>query len=331
MDLVSMAAIFSLSFAVCFAVVPILMKRMGKRGLVGIDMNKIHKPKIPELGGIAVWLGFSAGIMLSIFFYSYFAYNGLNLTILLAGFSTIAIVGFLGLVDDLIGWRKGMRQWQHALVPMFAALPLMALNINNPAFYIPFIGYVGLGVYYSLLLVPIGITGASNATNMLAGFNGLEAGLGILIIGTLTALAVTTGATEAVIIGVALLGALFAFLYFNKFPSKVFGGDSLTLMTGAGIAAMAIIGDLEKLGILLLALFFVELVFKARHKFQSECFGIPQKNGTLKADPRGGSLTQWVMRQGKFTETKVVLIILSMQAIICLIVFFLSFFKLVYI
>lgn len=331
MTLTAIASVFFSSLLVTIAVMPFLIKKMRERSLLGIDMNKLGKPKVPELGGIAVWLGFSFGIMLSIFFYSYLNHFDIDLTTLLAGFSTIVIVGFLGLVDDLVGWKRGMRQWQHALVPMFAALPLMAININNPPFYIPFIGYIGFGIYYSLILVPIGITGASNATNMLAGFNGLEAGLGILIIGTLTAIASYSGGTEAVIIGIGLLGALFGFIYFNWFPARVFGGDSLTLMTGAGIATISIIGDLEKLGILLMALFFVELFFKARHRFQSECFGIPGKNGVLKPDPKGGSLTHWVMRRGAFTETKVVLIILGLQAIICLTVFMLSYFQILFI
>lgn len=331
MVLIALLLVFLCSLIITLVLTPVLARKMKKRGLVGTDMNKLDKPKIPELGGIAVWLGFSAAIMLSIFFYSYLNYFKINLTILLAGFSTIAIVGFLGLVDDLIAWKNGMRQWQHALVPMFAALPLMAININNPPFFIPFIGFVGFGLYYSLLLVPIGITGASNATNMLAGLNGLEAGLGLLIIGTLTAIASYASGMEAVIIGIALIGALFGFLYFNWFPARIFGGDSLTLMTGAGIATISIIGDLEKLGILLLGLFFVELFFKAKHKFQSECFGLPQRDGTLKSDPRGGSLTQWVMRRGKFTESRVVLIILGLQAVICLTVFLLSYFQKLYI
>lgn len=331
MGLIALTLVFLCSLSITLVIMPFLIRKIARRGLVGIDMNKPHKPKVPELGGIGVWLGFSSAIMLAIFFYSYLNSFEIDLTILLAGFSTIVIVGFLGLVDDLIGWKNGMRQWQHALVPMFAALPLMAININNPPFFIPFIGYIGFGIYYSLILVPIGITGASNATNMLAGFNGLEAGLGILIIGTLTAIASYSGGAEAVIIGIALLGALLGFLYFNWFPARVFGGDSLTLMTGAGIATISIIGDLEKLGILLMALFFVELFFKARHRFQSECFGIPQKDGTLKPDPRGGSLTHWIMRRGKFTETRVVLIILCLQAIICLTVFMLSYFQKIYI
>jgi len=234
-----------------------------------------------------------------------------------------------------------LKQWQHALIPIFAALPLMAINIDNPPImipllgkmsaqlFIPLLGTVSFGVFYSLVLVPIGVTGASNATNMLAGFNGLEAGLGSMIVGTLLAVSFFMDSVEGVILASALLGALLAFLWFNRYPARIFGGDSLTLMTGAGIATIAIIGDIEKIGVMLMALYFIELAFKAKSKFRAECFGLPQKNGTLKPNPKGGSLTHWVMRRGSFTEKQVVLIILSMQGVVCVAVAALSFLRLI--
>ncbi|MBI5553663.1 MAG: hypothetical protein HY917_02875, partial [Candidatus Diapherotrites archaeon] len=167
-------------------------------------------------------------------------------------------------------------------------------------------------------LIPIGITGASNAFNMLAGFNGLEAGQGIIIIGALSIVALFEGKMLALLLGIAMLGSLLAFLYHNWFPAKVFGGDSLTLLIGCTIATMAILGNMEKAGIGFMGLFFIELAFKAKHKFQSQSFGIPQPDGTLACDPRGGSFTQWVMKHGRFTEPQVTLIILGSQAVIAL-------------
>lgn len=329
------------SFAVTGRVLPVLIRRMKRRGLTGKDMNKFGKPEVAELGGIGVILGFSFGIMLAIFAATYFGLAELNLTVLLAGFATIVLVGFLGIVDDLIGWKQGIRQWQHALVPLFAALPLMAIKISNPPMVLPFIGLlpaefqilgivVSFGFLYSLILVPLGITGASNAFNMLAGFNGLEAGLGVLVSGTMLLISGIdilkgVGSIEAMVLLGAILGALIAFLRYNWYPARIFGGDSLTLIIGASVAAVAIIGNMEKIAIVLIALFFVELVFKAKHKFQSECFGVPQEDGTLKADPKGGSLTQWVMRQGKFTEKQVVGLILGMQFIVCIFAFLIFF------
>lgn len=325
----------AVSFLACWMLTPFIAARLKKRGICGKDMNKPGRPEVPEMGGIAVLFGFAAAAMFSLAVYGFSGMPEMNLTALLAAFSTIVLVGAIGIVDDLIGWRKGIKQWQHAIAPLFAALPLMVLpqSIGFTDMTIPFIGVVSFGIYYAIFIVPIAITGASNAVNMLAGFNGLEAGMGTLIMATLLAVAATlpydhAGKLEAIIITSAILGALVAFLRYNWHPAKVFGGDSLTLMIGAGAAAVAIIGNIEKVALLLFALYFVELLFKAKHRFGSECYGIPQKDGTLAADPRGGSLTHWVMRRGKFTEQQVVLIILGMQALVCIAVFSLSWFKL---
>jgi len=323
------------SFMVTYLVTPFLIKRMHFRKITGKDMNKYDKREVAEMGGISVIFGFSFAVMISIFVHTYLGLDSLNLTVLLAAFSTVILIGFIGVVDDLIGWRKGIRQWQHALFPLFAALPLMAVKIGFTEMTFPLFGAISFGIFYSLILIPIGITGASNAFNMLAGHNGLESLLGIVCFVSLLAFNLVsfifkpTGFNlEAIIILTAMIGALAAFLKFNWHPAKIFPGDSLTLMNGALLAATVIIGNMEKIGIVLMALFFVELIFKARHRFQSECYGIPLKDGTLKARPEGGSLTQWVMRRGKFTEKQVVLIIVGMQVAVSILValyFYLNF------
>jgi UDP-N-acetylglucosamine--dolichyl-phosphate N-acetylglucosaminephosphotransferase len=241
------------------------------------------------------------------------------------------MIALIGIFDDLIGWKTGIRQWQHAVLPIFAALPLMAINIANPALKVPFIGLVDFGILYSILLVPIGITGAANAVNMLGGLNGLEAGLGAIITLTLGIIALIYGKPEAAILCFLMLAALIAFLWFNWYPAKIFGGDSLTLMIGATIGAASIIGDLEKIGILLMIIYFIELLIKAKHRFKSECFGIPQENGVLMANPKGGSLTHFIMKHGKFNEKQVVLILLAAQAIVSISVMLASVFHFIYI
>ncbi|MBI2530530.1 MAG: hypothetical protein HYW05_05315 [Candidatus Diapherotrites archaeon] len=309
------------AFLITNAVSPFFIRRMHFRRIVGRDMNKLGNAKVAEMGGITVMLGFAFAIIVAIFSYTYLGLVELNLTAVLAAFSTVILIGLLGIIDDLIGWRHGIRQWQHALIPIFAALPLMALNIGTTEMRLPIIGVFSFGIFYSLVIVPIGITGASNAFNMLAGLNGLEAGMGAIISFTMLIIAMFYGSVESAIILAAMLGALLAFLRFNWYPARIFPGDSLTLMIGAGLASAVIIGNMEKLGMLIIVLYFAEFLFKAKHKFQSQSFGIPQKDGTLKADPRGGSLTQWVMRRGNFTEKQVVLIILGMQAVVSLFTF----------
>ncbi len=314
----AVAAVMTLLFT------PFLIKTMEKRKIVGKDMNKLSRPLVPEMGGIGVFFGISAGVMLALGVFrviSYFTGFSLDLPLLLAGMMTVLFVGFIGVFDDLIEWKNGIRKWQHALLPVFAALPMMVVidYSFSKAIGLPFVGPVVVGTLYVLVLVPFAVTGASNAVNMLAGLNGLEAGLGAIIsfsmLGALFMLPEgSSGKAEAIILMAATFGALFAFLKFNWVPAKIFGGDSLTLMTGASIAVVSIIAGIEKVGIMLFLLYFVELFLKGKHKMQTESFGIPQKDGTLLPDPRGGSFTHIIMGLGKFTEKKIVQIILGLQA-----------------
>jgi len=301
-------------------IMPHFINRMKDQGFVGKDMNKYSKPMVTELGGAVVFLGFAFGIFSAVFLSTYLNVFPLNLSVLFASFCTIAMIAFIGVIDDISGWKKGIRQWQHALFPVIAALPLMAIQAGDTSMFLPFLGTINFGIIYSLIIIPIGITGASNAFNMLAGLNGLETGQGVLLTGTLTIIAILTGQTTAAILGIAMVGALLAFLKFNWFPAKVFGGDSLTLMVGANLAVMSIIGNMETFGVMIIGLYVIEFLIKARHKFKSECFGIPDKKGFLKANPKGGSLTQFILKlgKGKLTEQKLVLIILGIQAVICI-------------
>ncbi len=306
------------SFVITYGTVPFVIQRMRLRKIVGKDMNKIGKPLVPEMGGIAIFFGFCFGVLVAIFLASFFHLIRVDLPILFAGFSTILLTAFLGVFDDLIGWRHGIRKYQHALVPIFAALPLMAIKAGETAMAVPGIGVVDFGIWYPLLLVPLGVAGASNALNMLAGLNGLEAGLGIILAGTMFLLSLLSGHMEAAIIMLCMLGALLAFIRFNWFPARIFPGDATTLMVGASIAVASIIGNMERIGIMLLALFFVELILKAKVGFQVESFGVPKKDGTLRAPEKIGSVTHWVMKRGNFTEKQVVLIILGFQVLVSL-------------
>jgi len=314
--------VYCLSFLAVFLLAPPFIRRMHDQGLVGKDMNKFTKPPVAELGGVVVFLGFSAGVFISILFGTYLHWIDIELTLLLGGFCTIAMITFIGVIDDIIGWKKGIRQWQHFIIPIIAAIPLVAVYFGHTTMFIPIIGEINFCIFYPLIIIPLAVTGASNAVNMLAGFNGLEAGQGIILTAALTFIAIISGSPTAGILGIAMIAALLAFLKFNWFPAKIFGGDSLTLMIGANLAVMSIIGGIEIYGLLLTSLFFVEFVFKAKHRFKSECFGIPNEDGTLSANPKGGSLTQWIMKAGKnkLTEETITMTILYTQMVISAIV-----------
>jgi len=169
------------------------------------------------------------------------------------------------------------------------------------------------------LVVPLGVTSASNAANMLEGFNGLGAGLGVIMTASLIALSLLTGAQEGLFLLFPLLGALAAFLCFNRYPARVFPGDSMTLFTGATIACAAIISSpsLKAFGALLFIPMIIEFVLKFRGHFQAENYGEIGSDGRLGWDGPVESLAHAVMRWKRLREWEIVLVIWAFEAVVC--------------
>lgn len=146
----------------------------------------------------------------------------------------------------------------------------MAIRAGHHSLKIPFIGQINFGLAYPLALIPIGITGAANAVNMLAGFNGMEAGVGAVAVGSLLMVALLSNASTASLILLVTLGALLATLYYNWYPAKVMIGDVGTLTIGAILASSVVIGNFETAGAIVIIPYFIDFLFKARSGFPSE-------------------------------------------------------------
>ena len=108
-----------------------------------------------------------------------------------------------------------------------------------------------VGILY-LISIPIAISIGSNLTNMLAGLNGIESGLGIISLASLTISCIILGKYDVTIISMSMLGALIAFLLFNKYPAKIFPGDTGTLIIGATIVSIAFIGRVKLIALIVL-------------------------------------------------------------------------------
>jgi UDP-N-acetylglucosamine--dolichyl-phosphate N-acetylglucosaminephosphotransferase len=317
------------SFLVTFFATPYFIKFLREISLVGIDVQKKEKPKIPEMGGPVVLAGFVSGIFLFIWIKVFLYGETQKLVEVFAGICTILLISLIGIFDDLSARarkglkRKGLKQWQKPLFTLPAAIPLVAIMTGNTMINIPLIGPMDIGILYPLLLVPLGVVGASNAINMLAGMNGLETGLGFILLSSLGIYAYIHGNIYIAAIALTFTFALLAFLRYNWYPAKIFPGDSLVYTIGATVAVVAIIGNMERFALYCFTLWFIEFLLKARSRFKAESFGILQEDGTLKAPYKQVySLTHLVMKLGKFNEKQIVSIILTMQLIVSLVAFF---------
>ena len=306
--------IFLVSFAVSFVGFPIIIPRLKKAGIVGKNMNSEKQEEITEMGGLVIATGFGAGIVFAIGLRTFFdVFLSVSLTSILAVLSTVLIVVIIGVFDDLIS----MQQWIKALIPVFAAFPLMALKEGYSMMRIPFVGMIDFGIFYSMVLVPLGITGAANVVNMLAGFNGLEVGMGVVAVGALAIIAYLIGQTTALIILMAALGALLATLYYNWYPAKVLVGDVGTLTIGTVVASAVIVGNYETAGVIIIIPYVVDFLIKAKNCFPSKNWWGIHKNGKLYCPDRGPvGLCQLIMKVfGGISERNLVLVLMGIEAV----------------
>ena len=302
------------SFVASFVAFPAIIPRLKGAGIVGKNMNSGKREEIPEMGGLIIAAGFGAGIVFAIFLRTFCnMFLLINLVSMLAVLATVLIVVVIGIIDDLIS----IRQLIKAFMPAFAALPLMAVKDGYSLMRIPCIGLINFGVFYPLVLIPLGITGAANAANMLAGFNGLEAGMGIVIVISLSIIAYSLGEITALIILIAAFGALLATLYYNWYPAKVLIGDVGTLSIGAIIATAVIIGSFEAAGIIIVIPYAIDFLIKAKNHFPARNWWGTYKDGKLYCPDNGPvGLCQLIMKVcGGISERNLVLLLMGIEAV----------------
>jgi len=235
-----------------------------------------------------------------------------DLNALFAGGFTVLIVAIVGMVDDLLD----VRQLTKAFLPLFAALPLMAVKVGKTVMQFPAFNEIDVGLFYPLLLVPVGVSGATNATNMLAGFNGLEVGLGVVIVSSLGFISWYLEAWTAFFLLVCLLGPLLVVLYYNWYPAELLVGDVGTLTIGAIIASAVIIGDFEYAGVILIIPYAMDFILKAFNGFPKS-FGELGEDGKLYCPDDGPvGLAQLVLKVfGGLTEKVLVLVLLGIESV----------------
>ncbi len=270
-----------IAFFITFLVIPNWIKKAKKVGLVGKDMNKSNKTIIAEAGGIVVVLGFLLGVFLYIAISIFYFKSNENIVEIFALTTSILMLAGIGIIDGLLGWKKGLSAKFRIILCFIAAVPLIVINAGYSQITIPFLDGTNLGILYPLIIIPLGIIGAATTFNFLAGFNGLESGQGIMILASLSLVAFFTNHSWIGLIGLCMVFSLLAFWIFNKYPAKVFPGDVLTYPTGGMIAIIAILGNMERIAIFFFIPYIIEVVLKIRGKLKKQSFGKPNKDGSL--------------------------------------------------
>ncbi len=154
----------------------------------------------------------------------------------------------IGAFDDWLGVREGGRgeglrgRWKFSAQVALALVAAIILKyvLASPDLFLPNVPEeIELGILY----VPIAmfvIVGASNAVNLTDGLDGLAGLISATAFAAFGAIALLQGQVFLVRFCFTVVGAVFAFLWFNAHPAELFMGDTGSLALGATLAVVAL-------------------------------------------------------------------------------------------
>lgn len=244
-----------LSFLITLATTPIIIKKSYEKGIVGIDLHKLDRREIPRAGGLTIFAGYLGALTLA-------GFLPLDEKLMLSIFLSSSLGALIGLVDDIFTLNRKTL----VALTFVVGLPIITFRAGSTVVTIHPFGPVDLGVGF-WLLVPLIFAFLTNSVNIYAGFNGLEAGLGVITCLSLGISAFIYGAMESATSLITISGALLGFLYHNKYPAKVFLGNSGTYLIGAVLAASIIAGVIKMAGIIACFPYVINFILRAIDRF----------------------------------------------------------------
>ncbi|VDM17071.1 unnamed protein product [Hydatigera taeniaeformis] len=186
----------------------------------------------------------------------------------LAALLSICCMVFLGFADDVLSLR-----WRHKLIlPTLSSLPLLMVhlaNLGTTRIAVPLVlqGLLGtsvdIGFLYYIYMGMLAVF-CTNAINIYAGINGLEAGQSIVIaLSVICFNIVELNGLEwkahlfSLYFLLPFAGVTMALLQKNWYPAQLFVGDTFCYFAGMTFAVVCILGHFSKT----LMLFFIPQVF----------------------------------------------------------------------
>jgi UDP-GlcNAc:undecaprenyl-phosphate GlcNAc-1-phosphate transferase len=177
--------------------------------------DRWHREPTALFGGIAVFLSFVGGLLLT-----------LPLTRTLAGLIVLTGAMFLtGLIDDV----RELRPQTKLVVQLACGLLLYTVGYH---FNVSMPWWIDLGI------VVFWVVTITNALNLLDNMNGLAAGTAVIAGVFRFLLYLETGNMEGAVAACVFVGAVAGFLVFNFPRASVFMGDSGSFTIGFALAAL---------------------------------------------------------------------------------------------
>ena len=230
-----------LSFLIVYFITPWLMKLSTKFSFTDKPTKrKKHNKETPLCGGLAMFIGF---------FIVYFLINNYTLTkekIWIFIGSLLILV--IGLVDDYYKTRgKEFPIYPRLIVQLIAAFIIYSAGIVFRGFTNPFTGeYIVLSNILQLILTITWIFGVTTVINWSDGMDGLAGGLSLISSITFAGAAIILKQSESITMSLIVSGVTLGFLKYNRYPAKIFMGDSGANFLGFILSIIALDGAFKQ-------------------------------------------------------------------------------------
>ena len=245
-----------LAFVVTYLCVP-LARRLALR-LDAVDYpsaRRVNKKPTPRMGGVAMAAGIAAALIVEVAGEYFFGWAGfyihgtdraINHAGVMCGLLTIVCVGA---TDDVYSLKPSVKFAGQILgATIIAASGLLLSSIANPLGA----GFIQFG-WWSYPLTVLYLVCFMNVINLIDGLDGLAAGIAAIASFFLFLIAFGRGLEETAMLSIILLGATLAFLRYNFAPASIFMGDSGSLLLGAMIGVISLMGVMRSPTVIVLA------------------------------------------------------------------------------
>ena len=254
-------------------VIPMLKKmKFGQTVRTEGPQSHLAKNGTPTMGGVMMIISILVSTIL---------FAGFNFYTIIALISMLGF-GLVGFLDDYI---KVVKKRSLGLTPIQKIVGQVTLALLIPLsqvifkpemtkLVIPFMNTtLDLGILYVPFMAFV-IIGTVNAVNLTDGLDGLSSSITVIVSAFFIAIALMSGINEVSIFSASVMGACLGFLVFNKYPAKVFMGDTGSMALGGAVVGMATLTNMTLLIPIVGGIYFAEALsviiqvvsFKTRQK-----------------------------------------------------------------
>lgn len=252
--------IFAAAFTLCVLSTPLVTHLARWAGAIDKPDNnrKVHAGATPRMGGLALAVGLFAGMIMAAFLQRNLGIDQIEpnwASHQVAVWVASVVILIVGVLDDTQELRPRAKLAGQSLAVMilyFSGIRIekvttlgLLVELNQLGFSTT-IGGAHLNFSpASFFITWFWFIACMNIWNLIDGMDGLASGVGLLVSGTLTVIALHGAHVGPAALSVALSGGLAGFLLYNWHPACIFLGDSGSLLIGLLVGVIGVEGSLK--------------------------------------------------------------------------------------